>query len=62
MSSTTTIIIQNTQAEARSNVKNDYVHVGLSLGAELGEGASHINRQQNGSYMQHHTVCHLHGS
>ena len=33
----TTIKIQNTQAEARSNVKDDYVHVGLSVG-DAGRG------------------------
>ena len=37
MSSTTTINIQNTQAEACNNVKDDYVHVGLSVGGGGGE-------------------------
>ena len=37
ISSTTTIKIQNSQAEARSNVKDDYVHVGLSVG-DAGRG------------------------
>ena len=48
MSSTTTINIQNTQAEACNNVKDDYVHVGLSVGGGRGEGASHFYVQQNG--------------
>ena len=61
MSSTTTTKIQNTQAEARSIVKNDYVHVGLSVGdagGRGGEGASYFYRQQNGIIQS----CHLYGS
>ena len=50
--STTTINIQNTQAEV------DYVHVGLSVGGGGGEGASHFYRQQNGIIQS----CHLYGS
>ena len=38
MSSTTTINIQNTQAEACNNVMDDYVHVGLSVGDARGGG------------------------
>ena len=41
-SSTTTINIQNTQAEACSNVKDDYEHVGLSVGGAGGGGGLHI--------------------
>ena len=47
MSSTTTINIQNIQAEACNNVKDDYVHVGLSVGGGGGGGASHFYVQQN---------------
>ena len=42
MSSTTTINIQNTQAEACNNVKDNYVHVGLSVGGGAGGRKHHI--------------------
>ena len=63
MSSTTTIKIQNTQAEACNNVMDDSVHVGLSVGCAGGggggvEGASHFYRQQNGQYSIIQS-CHL---